>query len=104
MLQKNCPILLLDEPTAQVDFKSQKMVLDNLFALCKQRNVTVLMIAHRLETAITYSDKVLVMDQGSVVEFDHSWVLLSEDVDGVGDESSPSRDSFFASMVSSLTQ
>ena len=34
------------------------------------------MIAHRLETAVTFSDKVLVMDKGSVVEFDNSYKLL----------------------------
>jgi len=36
------------------------------------------MIAHRLETAITYSDRILVMDRGSVREFDHSFNLLMQ--------------------------
>lgn len=47
-----------------------------MFKMAEERNMTVLMIAHRLETAVTYSDKVLVMDQGTCVEFDHSYNLL----------------------------
>lgn len=64
------------------------------------------MIAHRLETAVTYSDKVLVLDQGSVAEFDHSFNLLVEDpVEALQTSvpTSPTRDTLFASMVQSLT-
>ena len=62
------------------------------------------MIAHRLETAVNYSDKILVMDQGSVAEFDHSYKLLVEDVTDFekGVPMAPTRDTLFASMVSSL--
>lgn len=42
----------------------------NKFRMC-----TVLTIAHRLNT-IMDSDKVLVMDDGSMVEFDHPHILL----------------------------
>lgn len=42
----------------------------NKFQLC-----TILTIAHRLDT-IMDSDKVLVMDTGTMVEFDHSYNLL----------------------------
>ena len=44
------------------------------------QRMTVMMIAHRLETAVTYSDKVLVMDKGSVAEFDQSYKLLVENI------------------------
>ena len=54
-------------------------MLENLFKMAEARKITVLMIAHRLETAVTYSDKVLVMDQGSVAEFDLSYKLLAGD-------------------------
>lgn len=42
------------------------------FATC-----TVLTIAHRLNTVMD-SDRVLVMDTGSVAEFDHPYILLSD--------------------------
>lgn len=60
LLNDKAEILLLDEPTAQVDHESQKTVLKNLFGMAK--DMSVLMIAHRLETAVSYADKILVMD------------------------------------------
>lgn len=60
-------IVILDEATASVDVetdaKIQNMVRNHL------KNQTVFVIAHRLNTIIN-SDKILVLDQGSVVEFD----------------------------------
>ena len=48
--------------------------------MASAQRMTVMMIAHRLETAVTYSDKVLVMDKGSVAEFDQSYKLLVENI------------------------
>ena len=89
-----------------MDFKSQQKVLENLFKMASARKITVLMIAHRLETAVTYSDKVLVMDQGSVAEFDHSYKLLAgvSDLDEDERPQLPTTDTLFASMVRSLTR
>jgi len=99
LLQEDCRVTLLDEPTAQVDHQSQQRVLQSIYSMASAHKMTVMMIAHRLETAVTYSDKVLVMDKGSVAEFDHSYKLL---VKQEGD-SSITSESLFASMVKSLT-
>lgn len=72
----HCKILLLDEPTSFVDHRSQKRVLQNLFSKAKSNKNTVLMIAHKLETAVAFSDKILVMDKGSVAEYEHPFKLL----------------------------
>jgi ABC-type multidrug transport system fused ATPase/permease subunit len=56
----------------------------------------MIMIAHKLETAVRYSDRILVMDHGSVAEFDTASNLLAiEDgqIKGTG---------VFAEMVRSL--
>lgn len=42
------------------------------------KDSTIITIAHRLQTIINY-DKVLVLDHGKVIEFDHPWVLISKE-------------------------
>ncbi|KAB0797840.1 hypothetical protein PPYR_08833 [Photinus pyralis] len=70
---RNNEILILDEATANVDPLTDAVIQTTIrrqFSQC-----TVLTIAHRLHT-IMDSDKVLVMDAGTVVEFDHPYALL----------------------------
>ncbi|CAH2068680.1 unnamed protein product, partial [Iphiclides podalirius] len=72
-------LLVLDEATANVDPQTDTLIqttIRNKFAEC-----TVLTIAHRLHTVMD-SDKVLVMDAGQLVEFEHPHVLLQKS-DGV---------------------
>ena len=72
LLQRN-KIIILDEATANVDYKTDRLIQDVIRNRFKDS--TVLTIAHRLNTIMDY-DKVLVMDQGRVVEFDNPEVLL----------------------------
>lgn len=72
----NNKILVLDEATANVDPHTDGLIQETIrtvFADC-----TVLTIAHRLHT-IMDSDKVLVMDAGRNVEFDHPYRLLQNE-------------------------
>lgn len=67
-------MLILDEATASVDPETEAAVhntLKNEFADC-----TVLMIAHRLQTVVT-CNRILVMSDGRIVEFDEPTALLS---------------------------
>ncbi|KRT84300.1 ABC transporter ATP-binding protein [Oryctes borbonicus] len=66
-------ILVMDEATANVDPKTDSLIQTTIRR--KFNTCTVLTIAHRLHTIID-SDKVLVMDAGTVKEFDHPYVLL----------------------------
>ncbi|CAG9771150.1 unnamed protein product [Ceutorhynchus assimilis] len=74
VLRKN-KIVVLDEATANMDEESdelvQKLIRDN-FSEC-----TVIMIAHRLSTILD-CDKVMVMDNGNVAEFDNPRNLLAD--------------------------
>ena len=65
LLQKS-KIVILDEATANVDFKTDRLIQDVISSRFKDS--TVITTAHRLNTIMDY-DKVLVMDQGRVVEF-----------------------------------
>ncbi len=64
-LYKNAPILLLDEATSALDTQSEKAVQAALKTLMQGR--TTLIIAHRLST-IEHADRILVMQQGRIVE------------------------------------
>ncbi|KAG7492992.1 hypothetical protein MATL_G00021320 [Megalops atlanticus] len=69
-------ILCIDEATASVDQKTDKLLQQTI--QMKFRDKTVLTIAHRINT-IMDSDKVLVMHAGKAVEFDSPAVLCQRD-------------------------
>jgi len=62
---KNAPILILDEATASLDSKSEKLIQGALSKLIK--NKTTIIIAHRLST-LRKMDRIIVLDKGKIVE------------------------------------
>ena len=62
---KNATILILDEPTASIDSRTEGVILDALDSLMVGR--TTFMIAHRLST-VRHADVIVVMDGGAIVE------------------------------------
>ncbi|WP_439257562.1 heme ABC transporter permease/ATP-binding protein CydD [Lonepinella sp. BR2271] len=61
-------LLLLDEPTASLDAKSENQVLTALYQI--SQNQTTLMITHRIED-LKQCDQILVMQQGQLVQQGH---------------------------------
>ena len=64
-LLKDAPILILDEATSALDTESERKVQEGLNALLQNR--TTLIIAHRLST-IENADRIIVMDNGQIIE------------------------------------
>jgi len=64
-LLKDAPIVILDEPTSQIDLETEAVIHDALGHLTRDR--TVLLIAHRLST-VARADRIVVMGDGKVLE------------------------------------
>jgi len=64
-LLTNPRILILDEATSALDYESERIIQQNMRKICKDR--TVFIIAHRL-SAVRHADRIIVIDQGQVVE------------------------------------
>lgn len=74
-LVRGSKILILDEATSSVDYETDAKIQSRIveeFSRC-----TILCIAHRLKTILNY-DRILVLDQGEVVEFDKPETLFND--------------------------
>lgn len=69
----NPRVLIFDEATSALDYESEKIIQDNMRSICHGR--TVIIIAHRL-SAVRDAHRILVMDQGQVVECGNHQELL----------------------------
>jgi subfamily B ATP-binding cassette protein MsbA len=75
-LLKNAPILILDEPTSNLDSEGERVVQDAIERLMINR--TTLMIAHRLST-VRRADRIFVIVSGEIVEAGTHEELLALD-------------------------
>ena len=69
-------ILIFDEATSALDYESERIIQNNMQAICYQR--TVIVIAHRL-SAVRNANRIVVLDRGQVVEAGSHAELLSHE-------------------------
>lgn len=75
-LVRDSKILILDEATSSVDYETDARIQDTIVE--EFANCTILCIAHRLKTILQY-DRIIVMDEGKIVEKGTPWELYNED-------------------------
>lgn len=59
-------VLVLDEPTAGLDPRGRKEIMDLFYKLHKEQNLTTILVTHSMEDAARYADTIMVMNKGAV--------------------------------------
>lgn len=60
-------ILVLDEPTAGLDPRGRDEILDQIAKLKEETGITVILVSHSMEDVARYVERIIVMNQGSVL-------------------------------------
>ena len=63
-LAQQTPIILLDEPTAFLDYPSKVEIMRMLRLMANSLNKTILLSTHDLNLALHYADRLLMLEQG----------------------------------------
>ena len=71
-------VVILDEPTAQLDPIAAENFLDMIKKIHDELGITIIMSEHRLENVLLYADKLLVMKQGKIEYNDRPEAVLKK--------------------------
>lgn len=59
-------VIVLDEPTAGLDPRGRKEIMDLFYDLHKKRNLSTILVTHSMEDASLYADQIVIMNKGTV--------------------------------------
>ncbi len=77
-LASNSPILILDEPTSNLDIKSEQSFIKTLLNIKNKTSTTIIIVAHSL-ASVKYADQILVINNGIIEERGNHNDLLHKD-------------------------
>ncbi|KXO14783.1 cobalt ABC transporter, ATP-binding protein [Clostridiales bacterium KA00134] len=60
-------ILILDEPTAGLDPRGAREILDEILKIYEERKITIILVSHSMEDVARYTSRMLVMSKGKLV-------------------------------------
>lgn len=61
-------VIVLDEPTAGLDPRGRKEIMDMFYSLHKDRGLSTILVTHSMEDAARYADQIVIMQNGKVVK------------------------------------
>ena len=79
-LAQDTEIIILDEPTTFLDIKYQKSIMKLVKQLNQELGLTIIMVLHDINQAITYSDNIVALLDGKIVKTDKAHTLLNEEL------------------------
>lgn len=68
VLAMNPDVIVLDEPTAGLDPRGRKEIMDMFYSLHKGRQLSTILVTHSMEDAARYADQIVIMSQGRVAK------------------------------------
>ena len=71
-------VLVLDEPTAGLDPRGRKEIMDMFYDLHKVRGISTILVTHSMEDAAKYADDIIIMHQGTVFKKGTPQEIFSE--------------------------
>lgn len=71
-------VIVLDEPTSQLDPQGSEEVFKAVAKL-SQKGITVIMVEHKIEKIAAYSDRVMLLDDGKLVDINTPQEIFSRD-------------------------
>ena len=78
-LSQQADILLMDEPTASLDYGNQFRILSRVKELCNQ-GYAVIISTHDPQHALTFADHVLALDKGTVAAFGETEQVMTAEL------------------------
>lgn len=84
VLAMNPDIIVLDEPTAELDPKSAEETLMLIQKLNDELGITIILIEHRLDRVIQFVDRIIIIENGKILRDGHPREVFKEDLSDVG--------------------
>ena len=72
-------LFLLDEPTAALDYGHQIQIMDLLKTLCRERNISILLVSHDVNLAAMYADRLMLIRAGRTIAYGSPLDVLTQE-------------------------
>ncbi|MDR1701149.1 MAG: ABC transporter ATP-binding protein, partial [Sporomusaceae bacterium] len=76
-------VLLLDEPTSNLDLRNQYEVLSLVTSVCRENNIAVVIVIHDLNLALRYCDKFMLIKDNQVYDYGTAAIITSQSIEDV---------------------